>query len=803
MRNKSEVLEALSDYASGYYANVFTRDTISRFLQARFGRQFRVVNSPKLPAPASINVENQEVRFNLARIFAMLVKSYDNWKDLYPSFESGVFVKEIWLLAVRFLANHEGNHQEYTMAFSEIWKIFLDKVAKHIPQSFISYTNNVVEDSKIDTLKFSQSQSLFEKDIIRVGIKLFRTVDSIEDMVAQLKDNNYTIRAHLLFLLDYRFCLMGLNKKDLDKDKAIALAQQDERFVLTNEVFKLFDSILAEADTKIRTTRTVTELVPMLWDLFLYKGKEEIKDAAAGNGSLLDAQKVLENQQQKQSSSGGQKQEQEEDEEESSSGSSQDSEDEDEEDEDDSDSGDEKQDGSSGESSNNEGDTDNEEDIDNVDDDEQGSGSSSDGEAEDEEDSDLDSEDDTEEGECESSGDSDYETEDEDLDDKESNDSDCDSSSNSSDSDGSEESSEESSEDSSEDSSDGDSSGDSEDNEDTSSSNDNDNSSDDGGSGASYSEEELEQMARELLEDVLEDVNEEAGDTEDTREDRTTEEQKQQLKKDISQLNKAVALSGVNTISLKMKQQTFNMLNKNVYFEYQKALKLAYNKMPVEKSGYQTGEFDENLIERLKFERDINVFARKTSFKNDKNIFVTFLIDISGSMSDKIGSIRSIVPELVHAFESVHIKTRIFTFSDDSYLVKDFNDKLINKNFHSNLKTTFCFIEDLAGTNPLDALNFLLCSSYDYNAMHQNENILIFITDGCVNSDVEDMCIVRFEQLKKLNYKIFPVGLELEDYDIDSLERLVGLKVFNYSGYDMYSKLGNDLKDFIVKNILK
>ena len=217
-----------------------------------------------------------------------------------------------------------------------------------------------------------------------------------------------------------------------------------------------------------------------------------------------------------------------------------------------------------------------------------------------------------------------------------------------------------------------------------------------------------------------------------------------------------------------------------------------------------SGDIDEDTMIDFYTEKSLNIFKQHIDLVESKNIFISFVVDDSGSMYDRRArALRSIIPPLIHAFEDSDIKCSLYTFSDCYKLVKDFDDPAIFINGRSNVQALFNSVCDCGGTSIGPVLTSLCSREYDTD---NNIYIVFTFTDGCF--DDESLVKGLYQHLRD-NLHVFLYGVTIDSfYDCERLSDLMyGVDsiplVQNYSTDELVTRLPEDIYNTIVNTFIK
>lgn len=668
----------------------------------------------QLDAPAAIDVESSKIFYNPLRTALMVVEGFKVYKKLNLRYSSAPMLMK---LISQYLVIHEMGHKDFSISNKEIKTLLEKNSVQNYWSELLLFLVNILEDSKIDTKTFATCSNEYVKNILVTGTECFRCLE-VQEILEGLKSSNFSIRGHLMFLLAYRFA--GAKKHEL-----VLKANQEQGFILTDEVFKLFDSIMLEDDDFKRAEREALEFYPLIKSIFTEKVKQDLKNKGLkSNASVLDAQKILEPESQE-----NQEQEEKDSEDQSESDS---------------------QSNSTSQESNS---------------------SSS-----------------TSDDSVEPSGDGSNEKEEEKEEEKINN----------SDSDSSEQSKESS--DSCQDNNSSDNN--QNDSGESSKSLNNDgvptpNQSQNSGDCEPHdlTDEELETLADGVLNNIARELNKQEGTTEQRSHDADLDHQ--QTAQQVEQYNKIVELNGFyNVNGDHVSDSAVTVEQNNLYNEYYNALNNAYNVQPETLSGLTEGEFCEDLIADLIFDKSIKVFERTIDESFNKNVNINFMVDKSGSMhSDgRAEAIKSFLPMLVHAVVNVGMKAQVIAFDDVSYIVKKFDEDINFDYSNSKLVGAINRVYSSGGcTDMREGLKYLI-EDDSISSDDDTINLVVIVTDGCCEGQEETKSMI--EMLINKNYIIYPVSIDFDKSMQDYMSEIFG-SVHNYSSDDLIS-LGKDLTDIII-----
>lgn len=686
----------------------------------------------QLDAPAAIDVETSKIFYNPLRTALMVVEGFKVYEKMNLKSSSAPMLMK---LISQYLVIHEMGHKDFSVSNNEIKTLLEQNSLQKYWSELLLFSVNILEDSKIDTKTFATCSNEYVKNILVTGTECFRCLE-VQEILDGLKSSNFSIRGHLMFLLAYRFA--GAKKHEL-----VLKAKQEQGFILTDEVFKLFDSIMLEDDDFKRAEREILEFYPLIKSIFTEKVKQDLKDKGLkSNASVLDAQKMLEPESQE-------NQEQEEKDSESN----------------------DSQDQSESDSQSNSSDS-------------QDSSSS------------------TPDDSVESSGDGSNKKEEEKEEEKINNSNSNSNSNSDSDSDSDSTSSEQSKErfDSCQDNNSLDNN--QNDSGESSKSLNNDgvptpNQSQDSGDCEPHdlTDEELESLADGVLNNIARELNKQEGTTEQRSHDADLDHQ--QIAQKAEQYNKIVELNGFYNINGDHVSDSAVTVEQNdLYNEYYNALNNAYNVQPETLSGLTEGEFCEDLIADLIFDKSIKVFKKTIDESFNKNVNINFMIDKSGSMhSDgRAEAIKSFLPMLVHAVVNVGMKAQVIAFDDVSYIVKKFDEDINFDYSNSKLVGAINRVYSSGGcTDMREGLKYLI-EDDSISSDDDTINLVVIVTDGCCEGQEETKNMI--EMLINKNYIIYPVSIDFDESMQDYMSEIFG-SVHNYSSDNLVS-LGKDLTDIII-----
>jgi hypothetical protein len=671
----------------------------------------------QLDAPAAIDVETSKIFYNPLRTALMVVEGFKVYKKMNLKSSSAPMLMK---LISQYLVIHEMGHKDFSVSNNEIKTLLEQNSKKNYWSELLLFLVNILEDSKIDTKTFAVCSNEYVKNILVTGNECFRCLE-INEILSQLKKSKFSIRGHLMFLLAYRFA--GAKKHEL-----VLKAKQEQGFILTDEVFKLFDSIMLEDDDFKRAKGEVLEFYPLIKSIFTEKVKQDLKDKGLkSNASVLDAQKILEPESQE-------NQEQEEKDSESN----------------------DSQDQSESDSQSNSSDS------------KDSSSSTSDDSVESSDDCSNEKEEGKEEEKINNSDSTSSEQSKESFDNCQDNNS----------SDNKQNDSCESSK-----------------------SLNNDgvptpNQSQDSGDCEPHdlTDEELEALADGVLNNIARELNKQEGTTEQRSHDADLDHQKCQQ---AEQYNKIVELNGFyNVNGDHVSDSAVTVEQNNLYNEYYNALNNAYNVQPETLSGLTEGEFCEDLIADLIFDKSIKVFEKTIDESFNKNVNINFMIDKSGSMhSDgRAEAIKSFLPMLVHAVVNVGMKAQVIAFDDVSYIVKKFDEDINFDYSNSKLVGAINKVYSSGGcTDMREGLKYLI-EDDSISSDDDTINLVVIATDGCCEGQEETKKMI--EMLINKNYIVYPVSIDFDKIMQDYMSEIFG-SVHNYSSDNLVS-LGKDLTDIII-----
>lgn len=700
---------------------------------------------------AAINMINYQIKINPKLLVTKILEAYPiSWEE-----DEQISDVTYWDTVVRyrkycrdyrdFCLLHEIGHYLYTDSYKNL-KAYAEELCPDIPGFLVSYVNNVVEDSVIQKrfcIDFNTDSII---DVFKFGIYITQgaiPVQSFTEIVNKVEESGVqNFELNIKQKLFY-FIMKVYNEYD---DNVQEMWKHPEYFAWSQETLEAFDTAVKITDTQLRCRYTTGTFAPLIYkDLLQLVNKAGSKTSSVGD--LLDQPKLYQ-----------------------SKDNSDDSEDEDDiDDTDDSnDSEDSDEDTDDSQDSEESEDEDESNDGSDLDEEDEEESDEPDDEEESEEDSDSTEDDSTEENsdDNEESDDDSESNEDEESDD---NDDDL----NSDDDDdepeeyGPESDADDEDENESDESEDGD-----KDSGDGCSSSDKDKDDDDD----ALSKEDFDDLLEKAVNDISQAFNSESTFEENPPLDADT----------LNAINSNIL--NVSSSYFTGEQSRPSDLVVNIYNEATSVLQRLYTQSDVVVRGLEQGELDEDLVVDYFVNKSLNIYKEEYPAPEGKDILAYFLLDVSGSMWERLSYAKEAFEALIFAFNAVHIKTCLLTFSDDTKLVKPFDLDTPFSN-PSELTSALSYITDDGGTDIMDALNYIVNDYYFKDPKYHK--IVIIGTDGDV--DELDKSIAQAIADEAL---VFVLGFDFTAYQ---WEGIPGIIIKSYSVEDIVQQLPADIYEEVAK----
>ena len=692
---------------------------------------------------AAINMINYRIKINPRLLITKVLEAYP------ISLEEDEQISDViyWDTVVRyrkycrdyrdFCLLHEIGHYLYTDSYKNL-KAYAEELCPEIPGFLISYVNNVVEDSVIQKrfcIDFNTDSII---DIFKFGIYITQgtiPVQSFTEIVNKVEESGMqnfelNIRQKLFY-----FIMKVYNEYD---DNVQEMWKHPEYFAWSQETLDAFDTAVKITDTQLRCRYTTGTFAPLIYkDLLQLVNKAGSKTSSVGD--LLDQPKLY------QSNDNSDDEEDEQDDTDDSNDSEELNDSNDSNDSDDSD------DSSEDDSSNTEDtvsyeDEESDEDFDSEDSDEDYDDSQDSEESEDEDESNDDSDLDEENSEDDEDSDEPDEPDDDEEESEEESDSTEDDSTEE-DSDYNEESDE-----GNKDSGDGCSSPDKDKDDDA------------------LSKEDFDDLLEKAVNDISQNFNSESTFEENPPLDADT----------LNAINSNVINVSSNYFTGGQSHPSDLVIS--IYNEATSVLQRLYTQSDVVVRGLEQGELDDELVVDYFVNKSLNIYKEEYPAPEGKDILAYFLLDVSGSMWEKLPYAKQAFEALIYAFNAVHIKTCLLTFSDDTKLVKPFDMDIPFSN-PSELTSALSYIYGEGGTDIMDALNYIINDYYFKDPKYHK--IVIIGTDG----DVDDLD-KSIAQAIADEALVFVLGFDFNAYQ---WEGIPGIIIKSYSLEDIVQQLPADI----------
>lgn len=178
------------------------------------------------------------------------------------------------------------------------------------------------------------------------------------------------------------------------------------------------------------------------------------------------------------------------------------------------------------------------------------------------------------------------------------------------------------------------------------------------------------------------------------------------------------------------------------------------------------------------------IFTREIGRKRDMDLYFGITLDASGSMDDTYYTLAKIIVPLLHSLQSIHAKSEMLIFSDETVKVKDYNDKSVTNLYGSTLASNMS-----GGTDLLPSLRYF--SSIIKERNHRDKCIIV-VTDGQTNN--KKACKDQIEKLRQQHCCVVGIGLNL-DRNCGWFTDLFGDDCLTYPD-------DNSIKDNIAKDLI-
>ena len=195
----------------------------------------------------------------------------------------------------------------------------------------------------------------------------------------------------------------------------------------------------------------------------------------------------------------------------------------------------------------------------------------------------------------------------------------------------------------------------------------------------------------------------------------------------------------------------------------------------------EEGTFDTDRVSDTVIYKDIDVFYNTEIYATALNMRCCFILDASGSMFYSYEADRysydshsvfalsaSVITSLKQAFFNLNVLSRCITFSDEAYILSDY-DKTFNSLEELYNTISYYSLPGLDGGTHLDRALSIELNDYDLLA-YGNNKLIIILTDG--DTSKEYACMSALESLHNEGVEILAVYLG--DSLSDSFQNLFG-----------------------------
>ena len=189
-----------------------------------------------------------------------------------------------------------------------------------------------------------------------------------------------------------------------------------------------------------------------------------------------------------------------------------------------------------------------------------------------------------------------------------------------------------------------------------------------------------------------------------------------------------------------------------------------YNEVRDSRDHLTSGRIDRKRLVDYVARSAINIFKEETAWVNEKNIDLCMIGDTSGSMSDSVDDIFSIMSVICSALQKAKIKSACYTFASSSRLVKDFDNPCRVVDGNSDLLTSLVYGHTGGGTNLLPCLRDYYARLQSGNKINENNVHVVFVlTDGATSNS--NQCKYLCDKMRSLGVAVIGIGLDCRKND--------------------------------------